>query len=228
MKRSQKVRMSIDLAMIVTLPLLMAYSLIGEAAHEYLGIVMFLLFLSHHILNGAWWRNLRNGRYTAVRILGTVVNLLLAVMMAALPLSGMIMSRSVFSFLDLGAAISYARTAHLLAAYWGFVLMSLHVGLHGSMFLSMAKKAARISQASKGRTLALRGLAVGISAYGVSAFLRRQLGAYMFLKTQFVFFDFTEPLPFFLADYLSIMLLFAFAGYYLTKLFTAYPRRMQQ
>ena len=47
----KKLRIVIDSGMVLLLPLLMAYSLVGEAAHEYLGIGMFLLFISHHILN---------------------------------------------------------------------------------------------------------------------------------------------------------------------------------
>lgn len=218
--------MVLDMAMIIMLPLLMAYSLIGEAAHEYLGIVMFLLFTGHHLLNAAWWKNLFKGRYTAVRILEVVVNLLLAVIMIVLPISGIMMSRYAFSFLDLNANTSYARTIHLLAAYWGFMLMSFHVGLHGKMFLNIARKASHISTASKYRTLVLRIAAGGVSAYGVYAFIHRQLADYMFLKMQFVFFDFKEPLFFFMTDYISIVLLFAFIGYYLLQLLQRGKKRV--
>lgn len=217
MKRSPKVRMVLDMVMIIMLPMQMAYSLIGEVVHEYSGMVMFLFFVCHHLLNGAWWRNLFKGRYTAARVLGIVINLLLVVIMAALPVSGILMSRHAFSFLKLNGA-SYARTIHLLAAYWGFALMSFHVGLHGRMFLNMAEKAFQISKTSKCRSLVLRTAAVGISVYSVYAFIHRQLADYMFLKMQFVFFDFSEPLLFFIADYISIMLLFAFIGYYLLQL----------
>lgn len=215
--------MALDLAMIIMLPLLMAYSLIGEAVHEYFGIVMFLLFVCHHLINAAWWRNLLKGKYTAARILGLVVNLLLAVIMTALPVSGMVMSRHAFSFLNLNIGTSCARTTHLLAAYWGFVLMSFHVGLHGKMFLSMARKAFHTSKTSKYRTLTLRIAAGCISVYGVYAFIHRQLADYMFLRIQFVFFDFREPLFFFMADYISMLLLFAFGGYYLLRLLLRIP-----
>ena len=39
------IRIIVDCGMTLLLPLLMAYSLVGEAAHEYLGIGMFLLFV---------------------------------------------------------------------------------------------------------------------------------------------------------------------------------------
>lgn len=37
--------------MTVALLLLMAYGLVGEAAHEWIGMGMFALFVAHHILN---------------------------------------------------------------------------------------------------------------------------------------------------------------------------------
>ena len=46
-------KIGIDAAMLILLPLLMAYSLVGEAAHEWLGLTMFALFVLHHIINFA-------------------------------------------------------------------------------------------------------------------------------------------------------------------------------
>ena len=43
-------RMILDAAMLLLLPLLMAYSLIGEAFHEVAGTLMLALFLLHHWL----------------------------------------------------------------------------------------------------------------------------------------------------------------------------------
>ena len=40
----------------------------------------------------------------------------------------------------------------------------------------------------------------------------------MLLKTQFVFFNFDEPIVLFLLDYAAMMVLFAAIGYYLSKL----------
>ena len=128
------IRILVDCGMVLLLPLLMAYSLVGEAAHEYLGIGMFLLFVAHHILNIAWWKHIFRGKYTLLRILGTVINLALAIIMLALPISGMILSRHVFLFLHFGGA-STARTVHLLASYWGLVLMSFHAGMHGNVMM---------------------------------------------------------------------------------------------
>lgn len=53
---------------------------------------------------------------------------------------------------------------------------------------------------------------------GVYAFIKRDLSQYLLLKTHFVFFDFEEPMIFFVLDYLSIMGLFIFIGHYISVL----------
>ena len=45
------VKIRIDIGMTVCLILLMPYSLLSETAHEWIGMAMLVLFISHHILN---------------------------------------------------------------------------------------------------------------------------------------------------------------------------------
>ncbi len=74
-----------------------------------------------------------------------------------------------------------------------------------------------VKKASRARRNILRILGTAIALYGVYAFFRREIPGYLFLRTQFVFFDFSEPLIFFFLDYLSIMGLFVWTGHYLSK-----------
>lgn len=211
------IRILVDCGMVLLLPLLMAYSLVGEAAHEYLGIGMFLLFVTHHILNIAWWKHIFCGKYTLLRILGTAVNLTLAMIMLALPISGMMLSRHVFRFLHFNGA-SMARTVHLMASYWGLVLMSFHAGMHGNVMMGMFRKAAHTQQTSKIRTWSLRVIAVLLAICGIHAFVKNRISSYLFLRTQFVFIDFSQPVVLALLDYLAIIAFFAIIGYYISKL----------
>lgn len=208
----KKIRVVVDCGMMLLLPLLMAYSLVGEAAHEYLGIGMLLLFIAHHILNIAWWKHLLRGRYTHFRILGAAVNLALAVIMLALPVTGMILSRHVFHFLHLGGAAT-ARTVHLLASYGGLVLMSFHAGMHGSMVRGMLSKNFDIRQSPSAGIWALRLITVFLAVYGIYTFVKHKIFSYLFLQTQFVFIDFSQPIFLVLIDYLLIIYLFMLVGY---------------
>lgn len=51
MKPKLLCRIILDFMMFAAMPILMAYMLVGEAAHEWIGMGMFLLFLLHHLLN---------------------------------------------------------------------------------------------------------------------------------------------------------------------------------
>ena len=195
-------RRILDAAMLLLLPLLMAYSLIGEAFHEVAGTLMLVLFLLHHWFNRAWWKSLFKGRYSPQRIFQTVLNLLLLIFMIVQPLCGILMSKHVFTFLPTDGLSSVARAIHLPLANWGFVLMSLHAGTHLGVMLPKDKK-----------KTAVLGCLGAVSLYGAYAFIRRQIPAYLFLRLPFVFFDYSEPRVFFLADYLAVMILFAMLGY---------------
>ena len=59
--------------------------------------------------------------------------------------------------------------------------------------------------------------AVLIAGDGVYAFARRGIGRYMLMLDHFVFFDFDEPIIFFIADYVAVMGLFVFIGHYSAK-----------
>ncbi len=69
------------------------------------------------------------------------------------------------------------------------------------------------------RTWALRIAGYSFAAYGAIAFVRRDVGLYLLLKSHFVFFDYSEPLITFLLDYLAVMGLFVAIGYSMNILF---------
>ena len=211
----KKRKLLIDISMTVLLPLLMAYSLIGEMFHEIIGTLMLVLFITHHILNRGWYKSLFKGKYTARRIFQTVLNILLLLFMVLQPLSGILMSRYLYSFIRAAGITAFARQIHLCFAYWGFVFMSVHAGTHLTVPLDSLKR-------KKNQVwLAVMVLMGSVSIYGIFSFTKRKFDVYMFLKSAFVFFDFYEPRLFFFIDYLSIMVLCAFVGYWIIKGLTA-------
>ena len=223
MKSKQILKIIADILMIATLLLLMAYSLvygdnptIGEAVHEWLGVGMFALFVLHHILNRKWCKGILRRRYTPYRILQTVLVLLILLSMCGSMISGILLSRTVFSFLGSRGGQMTAQTVHMLSAYWGFVFMSLHLGLHWGGIMSMARKLTK--KPSKYRKWTLRSMAALVAAYGAYAFVKRDFGEFLLLRVHFVFFDFDEPLALFLLDYVAIFLFFAVLGYYVSKI----------
>lgn len=209
---------AIDLAMTAGLLTQMAYLIIGQELHEWLGAGMFVLFIAHNLLNLNWYKNLLHGKYTPFRVLMTVVNLSVLACMAGLMVSGMMMSRYVFAFLQISGGMSFARTLHMLAAYWGFVLMALHLGLHWGM---VARHLLRT------RPLFLRAAALSIAAYGIFGFIKHDIASYLFLKTEFAFFDPNQPALLFFMEYLAMMVLGVCVAHYGAKLLRQPPKRNQ-
>lgn len=215
MKRKTVLKIAVDIGMTVILLFLMAYELVGETAHEWLGVGIFVLFVTHHVFNHQWLRNVFRGKYTALRIWQAILVAGIFLTMIGSIISGVILSKHVFAFLPIKGGRAFVRNLHMLSAYWGLVWMALHLGFHWSMMMGMVKQA--VKKISPVCQWLLRGIAILIAGYGVYAFVQRDIGSYMLLKNQFVFFDFEEPLVFFVADYMAVMGLFVCIGHYLTK-----------
>lgn len=218
MKPKAILKIAADILMTLALMFLMGYQFWSDTAHEWVGAGMFLLFILHHILNGGWYRNLFRGKYSPSRILQLAADLLLFLAMIGLMVSGIMLSNHVFAFLNIRGGMSFARLLHMAASHWGFVLMALHLGLHWGIFLGMAGKALRLKGPSRLRKILLPILGAGIAAYGATVFVRRDFLTYMLLQTEFVFLDFSEPVPLFYLDYLALMGAFVFLAYYTSKL----------
>ena len=209
--KQKTVKTILDAVMAGALPVMMAYSLAGETLHEIVGTVMLALFIAHHVLNRKATAAMFKGKQTPVCMLGTVVNLLLFVIMLCLPISGIVLSKHLYTFLPTDGLSAIARTAHLLLSYWGFALFSFHLGLHADLWLNRLKK-------KKAAFIVLSVVLTLIASFGVYAFVANRLYEYMFLQTQFVFFDFDKLLILTFAEYLSMIVLFAWIGYWLKTL----------
>ena len=215
MNKRKTANIIIDLSMVVLMPLLRAYSLIGEEFHEIVGTVIFILFIVHHILHLKWWRAIPRGKYNLYRVFITVFNFILLIVMFLQPLSGIALSKHIYTFLQLKGVAATARTIHMICAYWCYVLLSLHLGLHTEQIIRPLK-----NKKSFGIIIKWIGRVVFIiiAAYGVYAFIHRGFWGYMSGKTMFAFFDFSESRVLFIADYLAVMTLFAVIGNYLSKI----------
>ena len=134
------VRNIINIAMPIMMITLMVYQLIGIAYHEYAGTALFIIFIIHNILNIKWYSKLFKGSYTPYRILSTIINILLLITMILLMISGIIMSEYTFSFLNINSGMAISRLIHLSASHLGFILVSIHMGMHLGIFLPKKHK----------------------------------------------------------------------------------------
>ena len=213
MTNKQKIKIAVDLVMTITLLLLMLFQITGQQVHEYLGIMMLCLFLEHNFLNRKWYRHLFIGKYKFYRLVQTILNICILITMLGLGYSGMVMAQYVpFSISE---SISLARRLHLACSYWGFVLMSVHLGMHLRQMMNMFKKYIHL----KTNVLKIiKLMIVIICLYGIYCFIQNNMMSYMFLINEFVFFDFEKNTFIVLLEYLSVMELWVNIGYFITRM----------
>lgn len=228
MKPKVVIKLTVDVVMTLALLFLMGYQFWGEAAHEWVGAGMMLLFVAHHILNGHWHKTLFKGKYDAWRRLTLCVDLIVLLAMLVQMYSGIAMSRYVFAFLPEIDGMSLARRLHILGAYWGFLLISVHLGLHWNVICGMIRNAFKIKSTTKIRSRIALIVGLMISGYGIWVFLNRDFPTYLFLKSEFVFLDYSEPKVLFYIDYLALMGLCIWIAHYSTKLMRQFKKWRNQ
>lgn len=207
-----KIKIGIDFLMTALLLALMAYQVVGDKLHEWFGAAMLILFVAHNMLNIKWYGALFKGKYKPLRIFVTVLNFAALAAIFMLGWSGIVMSRHVFKFLNITSGMALARRMHLCVSYWGLILMSLHLGAHWGVILA---KFPKINKPTPAWTF--RVISAAISVYGAIIFVRSNIASYMFLKADFAFFDFEKSAVLVFAEYIAMMILWAFVGYYITK-----------
>lgn len=105
----------------------------------------------------------------------------------------------------------------MAASYWGFVLMSIHLGMHWGVITGMFR---RLLKGRKMPVAAVWGLwlvAAVIAGYGLVCFIQKDIVSYMFLKNQFVFLDFEQGAVSVFAEYIAMMGFWIFASFYMIR-----------
>ena len=198
----------VDVALMVTLLLLMAFQVTEQLAHEWLGITMFVLMIVHQVLNRKYYAAIFKGKYSPLRIFQLIVNILLLLTFVCTALSGMMMSRFATPFMNGILPSSIVRQGHLALSHWSFVLMGLHLGLHFGIVMSKLK--------NRTVKIILGTVMTGISVYGFYLFFKSDMLNYMLFKNPFAFLDYDKVWWLVLLENLAMLLAWAFAAYLLS------------
>ena len=76
-------------------------------------------FIIHNVLNFHWYSKIIKGRYSIIRIIYLVINILVLISMLVQMYSGIVMSQYILTSLNIPGHISTVRKLHILGAYWG-------------------------------------------------------------------------------------------------------------
>lgn len=211
MKPILVLKISIDIAMTIIMLLLMAYVFIGNRQHMWLGMAEFILYIAHNILNRKWYTGLFKGRYNRARVIRTVINIGVFAAMIGLMVSGVILSNA-FGIVRINAGRFFSRQLHMLSSYWGFILMSLHLGINWNLILGIFKR--HVKTLTKSQIIIFRIIAGIVAVLGIFAFIENEIITYMLLIREFAGFDLTKGLGWFIGEYVLIMGTCIFIAHY--------------
>ncbi|MEE8716400.1 MAG: hypothetical protein SOI26_04650 [Coriobacteriales bacterium] len=251
----RRTRTAIDAVMVVLLLLQMGRQLMPSAVHEACGIALGALAVAHVVLNRRWFRGLARGRWDAARALRTVIDAACIAILLAMVASGLGASGLLRDVVPAVGRPSMYRGAHMTFVYLALIVFSLHLGTHWKVIVARVRSArgdgrgrdramdadARAAAGVRGAArrdargnlpLAARvaaGVAVAaLCAVGAYELVNLRLIPYITHAVRFAFIDTSTPLVPYLAQYASVMVLFATLGRCLDGLLTRFARRRRR
>jgi hypothetical protein len=158
----------------------MAYYITGNMVHEVVGVVVLLLFIVHNFLNRRWYKAILKGTLSVRRILQIGINLLFLVTMVLMMVSAVLISSDIFPFIPINNDMTL-RQIHVQTAYWGFIIMAVHIGFSWGMIINSMRRMTGITGTNRIRTIGMRILAVLIVVYGVHSSFEGEMGSKLFI-----------------------------------------------
>lgn len=221
------VRVCIDTAMFVLFLLLMEQHLIPDAAHEWMGIALFVLFLIHNALNYRWYVALFKGRYNVLRAVQTAIDFVLWLSMIGCFISSLMISGTVFAGLTIPGA-RCGSDIHMVSTAWAFVLMSLHLGLHWAHFTAMAKLIRINGRLRIAAVWLLRVFVLAVCAFGIWIFIERAFYEELFLISEYKNYDYAANAFVYMLETAALSAVFVSIAYYVKKLYLFIARRRNE
>lgn len=200
--KTKKIRITVDVLMVILFITLMLNQLTGVFAHEVLGILTFVLFITHHVLNGNFYKTMFKGKLSKLRVAFLITDILLFIMMIIMVFSSFLISQHIFSFLGVTKHM-LGRMLHILSAYSIYLLSALHLGLHYNVMVKLKKDKKIILNVF---------LIIFAIIFGINGFIKKQFINKLTLQNMYPLYSDDNPLII-LIDYLGIFIMFVMIGY---------------
>ena len=125
---------SLDIVLLLLFFLELGGMFLPGLAHELLGCIFLLLVVLHNATNRSFYQHFHEGRNSPHRLVNKASICLFAASLIMLAVSGMALSRNLFSWVQLGEAWNW-RSLHLLAAISALVLLFVHLLCHARRYI---------------------------------------------------------------------------------------------
>lgn len=205
-------RLFLPTGMATLLVLSLAYWWLDNSPHEIFGTLLFGLLALHLSINRGWFLKLRIGRYDARRWAVVAIHTWLALNIAVLFVTSVLISRSVLSFIQLTDNISVIEL-HWFSAYWVVMIVAVHLGTHWARVMAAAGTLFRLSP-SRLRAGLFRFLALILLVFGAWSFVVLGVSTKLMFGYSLDFWDFTTSVTPFFAHWTAVVAGAAVLSYY--------------
>lgn len=205
-------RLGIVLAAAVLMLLALPYYWKDNIFHEVAGTAMLVLLVAHNVFNRCWYAGLGRRPLDARSVINRAVVLCLATIMLTLLVTSVMVSNTLFSALALDSSFR-AKQLHALAAYWGLIIVAVHVGMRWTLLMGVARRGFGIKSASSVRTWVLRLAALAIAIQGIRSSFALNIGSKLFLQPLPDWWDFGESSAGFFLHCFAVAGLYAAVSY---------------
>ena len=166
MKFKSSSKIIFDFIMLLMLVAVYCARSTGIPIHKNIGLAVFIFFIIHLAYNHKWITNVSKKLFDkaiGMRIkMMYVVNCLLISAFILIGLSGIMISREIFSF----NGSPLWRVIHTVVSMISIILLGIHIGLHGKMIINTAKKIRLPFIAIKITTAAIFLIILSVGIYG--------------------------------------------------------------
>lgn len=204
-------RNTLNLLLLTGVLTLLSFSQLPRIVHELVGILMVCAILAHLGYARGWLKGLTRGRWTVRRMLGAMLNALLALNVATILVTGVIASN--FLFIELVPLELHRNlTLHQLHTALGWsmpILVGLHIGLHGAALWQRFTHHFDIPRGTRGARLVCGGLALLTILLGIYASILNRVGDR--LRMEHIFATEAAALPYMIFALLILALIGMYA-----------------
>lgn len=169
MKKINYVKILLDITMVLLFTLLYNTRVLGITFHEVAGLAIGAIILVHCGLNWKWIKGVTlkffNKGIPFKTRLGYIVDILLLINVIVIIVTGIFISKTIFSGLNFGGAHSY-KLLHVASSYFSLILIGVHLGLHWNWVMIMFKRIVKLPEKKMFSYLA-KAMAVIVLVFGI-------------------------------------------------------------
>lgn len=171
MKKINFIKIVLDIVMVVVFALLFNKMVFGGMTfHEVAGTAIGAAFIIHMGLNWRWIKQVTlkifSNKISIKTRIGYIVDMLLLIAMVITIISGIAISKVVFTGINLGNSMFF-KTAHTSVPYIALILLGVHLALHWTWVMNVFKKILKITPGKKSLNYIAKAAVVLVLAFGI-------------------------------------------------------------